>query len=430
MPGSKNVFLNNIRYLLVILLILVSCSTPSETFDLKASDNDLFYADLPTRWDEGIPLGNGMLGALIWKKEDKLRISLDRADLWDLRPVAEFSRPEFKFSWVQEQVRKGDYAPVQRLFDLPFQRDPAPTKIPGGALEFNTEALGPIREVRLYLESAVCRIDWESGARMTVFIHATEPVGWYRFEGPHNELGLAVQPPPYGLEEKKTGQENEVSGQDLKRLNYPPPTVTADSNSIHYRQNGHGEFRFDIRVKWRSTGRERLDGVWSISADPCYGPGGSDAEKATNEALTRSWDSDLKTHSHWWTTYWEDSSLRVPDPLLQRQWYRETYKFGSASRRGAPPISLQAVWTADNGRIPPWKGDFHHDLNTQLSYWPCYSANHLEEGLAYLDWLWSIKETAKRFTRTYFGTNGLNVPGVTTLTGEPMGGWIQYSFSP
>ena len=34
------------------------------------------------------------------------------------------------------------------------------------------------------------------------------------------------------------------------------------------------------------------------------------------------------------------------------------------------------------------------------------------------------------YTKWYFGTTGLNVPGVTTLTGEEMEGWIQYSLSP
>ena len=24
-------------------------------------------------------------------------------------------------------------------------------------------------------------------------------------------------------------------------------------------------------------------------------------------------------------------------------------------------------------KIPPWKGDYHHDLNTELCYWPAYN---------------------------------------------------------
>lgn len=132
---------------------------------------------------------------------------------------------------------------------------------------------------------------------------------------------------------------------------------------------------------------------------------------------------------HYWTPYWEASSVSLPDSVLQKQYDNEMYKFGSASREHSSPISLQAVWTADNGSLPPWKGDYHHDLNTQLSYWPAYTGNHLTEGLGYLNTLWDQRDVYRRYTKSYFGVDGLNVPGVATLTGEPMGGWIQYSMS-
>ena len=87
------------------------------------------------------------------------------------------------------------------------------------------------------------------------------------------------------------------------------------------------------------------------------------------------------------------------------------------------------MWTADTGTIPPWKGDFHHDLNTQLSYWPCYSGNHLTEGLAYIDWLWQTKGEAARFARNFFNLPGINVPMTTDLEGKQIGGWHQYTHS-
>jgi hypothetical protein len=49
----------------------------------QSSVHDLKFNTLAQKWDEAIPLGNGMIGALIWQKEDNLRFSLDRADLWD-----------------------------------------------------------------------------------------------------------------------------------------------------------------------------------------------------------------------------------------------------------------------------------------------------------------------------------------------------------
>lgn len=133
---------------------------------------------------------------------------------------------------------------------------------------------------------------------------------------------------------------------------------------------------------------------------------------------------------NYWNTYWKASSISIPDSLLQRQYDNEMYKFGSASRENSSPISLQAVWTADNGKLPPWKGDYHHDLNTQLSYWPAYIGNHLQEELGYLNTLWNQREVYKKYTKQYFECEGMNIPGVCTLTGEPMGGWIQYSMSP
>jgi alpha-L-fucosidase 2 len=85
---------------------------------------------------------------------------------------------------------------------------------------------------------------------------------------------------------------------------------------------------------------------------------------------------------------------------------------------------------SDDGRLPPWKGDFHHDLNTELSYWPGYSGNHLDLTEGFTNWLWKVKEENKKWTKEYFEMDGLNVPGVTTISGKPMGGWIQYSMSP
>ena len=58
----------------------------------QPTQHDLHFTSLAKQWDEAIPLGNGMLGALIWQKEDQLRFSLDRADLWDMRPMKDLHR--------------------------------------------------------------------------------------------------------------------------------------------------------------------------------------------------------------------------------------------------------------------------------------------------------------------------------------------------
>ena len=425
-----------IQVLLISVMILSGCSSGDRiSVPLKGSDSDLTFEKLSGRWDEAVPLGNGMLGALIWQRGESLRFSLDRADLWDLRPVAEFQGQEFSFDWVIEQVRKGDYGPVQRLFDLPFDRDPAPTRIPGGALEWECGDWGKVQSVRLYLQGAICEVTWESGRVLKTFVHATEPVGWFLLEGhAKTDQPPKLFPPPYMNQTSEGGAAapgpEDMSKHDLRRLEYPPGRISSTEQSLNYSQTGWGGFSYEIAVRWQTQGDGTMVGAWSIGSKLPGRKEGIQAMRVVELSLDRGYETDLKSHLDWWQGFWGQASVSLPDRVLQRQYDREIYKFGAASRRGAPPISLQAVWTADNGKIPPWKGDFHHDLNTQLSYWPCYSGNRLEEGLAYLDWLWQIQPEARKFTGTYFGTSGLNVPGVTTLTGAPMGGWIQYSFSP
>lgn len=390
--------------------------------------HDLAFKSLPKQWDEAIPLGNGWLGALVWQKEERLRISLDRADLWDMRPMKGLHRKEFSFQWVVQQVKKRDYQPVQQYFDVPYDTEPGPTKIPGAALEFNSKGWGTVLESRLSLGNARCEVRWSGGTRMTTFVSASKPYGWFRFENIPADFEPQLIAPRYEGAIISSG--NPVGGDDLARLGYKQGIVKRQGNSMTYRQEGWGGFSYTVSISWKRIGASVVEGVWSISAQHKDSPVSPTARSITANALKLSFAANLKSHAGWWKNFWEKSSIQLPDKVLEKQWYLEQYKFGSVARSDAPPISLQAIWTADNGRIPPWKGDFHHDLNTQLSYWPACSANHLQEAMGYINHLEKNKENYLRYTQTYFGFDGLAVPGVTTLDGTEMGGWIQYSLSP
>lgn len=407
---------------------LAYLSTPFASVWAQPLDrHDFFNSKLPTVWDEALPLGNGVLGALVWEKAGELRFSLDRADLWDLRPADSLAKRNFK--WVMAQVEKGDYAPVQAWGDLPYERDPAPTKLPGAALQFDTQNWGELESTHLDLKRAVAQVWWKNGIRLQSFVHATEAHGWFKFDHLQGKSARPRLLPPAYTADGEGQTASSVEGSDLSRLGYPKGLLTEGTHQWLYEQAGWGGFRYRVAVEWQETD-STLTGVWSISAHEANKASMPSAEETVKRALQAGWQTALNRHVTWWANYWRQSSIRIPDRLLERQYYRDLYKFGAVARRGAPPISLQAVWTADHGKLPPWKGDFHHDLNTQLSYWPAYTSNHLNEAAAFTDWLWAQKPTFERWTKQYFETDGLNVPGVTTLRGEPMGGWIQYSLSP
>ena len=416
---------HQIRQTRVLLLILVLFLCRPEGVWAQAKLH--FFNPLPQQWDEAIPLGNGMLGSLIWEKNKVLRFALDRADLWDSRPMKGLHRDEFSYQWIVNQRLNGDYKPVQEYFDHPYDREPAPSKIPGAALEFKFTKELALNNAQLNIDEAITHISWKNGTRLTSFVHAKDPIGWFKFENLPEKFSIDLIPPAYQDPVKISG--DPVGGDDLGRLGYEQGQIKRNTNSITYHQKGWGNFSYEVIVIWKQLNATTVEGIWTIRSIPDRFNSNLD-QKSLNEKLNAGFEASKKSHLAWWSAFWAKSNIQVPDVRLQHQWEMEQYKFGSTARVNAPPISLQAIWTADNGRIPPWKGDFHHDLNTQLSYWPSYSGNHLVESMAYLDHFEANKANYKRYTKQFFGKDGIAVPGVTTLDGTEMGGWIQYSLSP
>jgi alpha-L-fucosidase 2 len=405
---------------LLALFLLPMTAFAAGPWKEMPSPSDLHFKALAHTWDEGMPLGNGFIGQLIWQKENKLRFSLDRTDLWDLRPTDSLSGKNFTFEWVKQHIITNNYDPVHRKLDDPYDQLAAPSKIPGAAIEFTVP--GTVKDVRLYLKNALCRVEWTNGMTLRSFVQAEKPVGWFVFENVPSHFSPILVPPAYVKNDKEV--KNAIPEQELYRLGYKQGNVVTNGQYILYHQEGWKGFHYDVAVRWQQEGH-KITGVWCILSSLS----GGDARKAVDEAWQRGVNADYTSHLAFWKAFRGQSSVVLPDSVLQRQYDNEMYKLGCVARENSYPISLQAVWTADNGKLPPWKGDIHHDLNTELSYWPVYTGNHLKEGMGYLNTMWNQRPVYRKFTKQYFGVDGLDIPGVCTLTGEPMGGWIQYSMS-
>ncbi len=402
---------------------MVICAQAFADMDtLPGPGQNLRYETPALRWDEAFPLGNGLLGALVWDDGNPLTISLDRTDLWDLRPVPEFHSDEYSYELMRQWEAEGRVDDLLRVYDNPYHR-PAPTKIPAGRIVLRLPNTAKFARTGLSLAHATGSMAFE-GAALDAWIHATEPVGVLSVTGAAPRVKLVA--PAFGGKEDQPGKAA-ISAGELAQLGYPPPEESRGKDWMAYTQEGWGGFRFAVYLAWRDT-EQGWRAAWSVASSR----EGDDPLSLARERVHRALEDTTalrQTHESWWRAYWQAAGLRVPDPVIEKQWYLDTYKFGAASRRGAPPITLQGPWTADDGTLPPWKGDYHHDLNTELSYWPCYSGNHLEEGLAFLDWLWATRDNCREWTRRFFDMPGMAVPMTADLNNNQIGGWRQYTHS-
>ena len=78
---------------------------------------------------------------------------------------------EWSYQWVVEQWKNDTYKIVKDLFDAPYNKSPAPSKIPGAALEFESTKLGAIVASKLSLSNGVAEFKWDSGVELnTLFM--------------------------------------------------------------------------------------------------------------------------------------------------------------------------------------------------------------------------------------------------------------------
>lgn len=376
------------------------------------------------RWDEAIPLGNGLLGGLVWGKDNLINLSLDRGDLWDLRIPEIMKRPDWNYETMRKLVAAKDQATISEYFDKPYD-SLFPTKLPGGRLVIHLDEKMKVKEFALDLPSAEATVD--IGTTLRAHFNAMMPVGFVTYIGPKPKLEL-VRPKGLDLLGYKPAQFGREGGADswFQWMKQDTLSLTADGKPLTY----------VVAVAARCDTRgSRVNTIAVTITSTQDTPEPLDlARERLEDALTAGYDGAKVGHAAWWDAFWKTSSVQVPDESIQAHYDLCKYFYGSASRAegptAGPPIPLQGVWTADEGGLPPWKGDFHNDLNTQMTYLAYHVAGLTEAGKSWLDFNTKLLPRYERFAKEFFGVGGAAVPGVMTLTGDPMAGWGMYSLSP
>ena len=162
-----------------------------------------------TRWDEAIPLGNGLTGCLIWGEKNHLRFSFDRGDLWDNRIPGEIKEPGFTWANIQKLVKEKNTAEISRLTDKPYSY-PYPTKLPGVRLELEMNPKFSVKTFSLDISKAICTVEPVSGKLLTVFTSAVKPVTIIRCpEYVNAVLKVPTSVSKLGYPEPETGKEGD-----------------------------------------------------------------------------------------------------------------------------------------------------------------------------------------------------------------------------
>ncbi len=399
---------------------------PGEALPMRAhlAQHDLVYEVAPREWEEGIPLGNGDMGALIWGDGKPLRITLDKYDVWETRSTWP-TDPRYNYKGLRELIAAKQFDEAERIF-MDAGRDPkkpAPTRLPMPRMEFDfgEQPRGYAARLELYGATVAGTLSLAAGAlSWTAFVHSEKNVLVVRFKLPEGVR----------LKELKVSLDHlDQSARDrLAAMGYAAAETGSSGAKAWLEQRLPANGRYVVMHEQVSNARDL-----SVYATIVYKADDSDpkpeAEKNLNEVVAETESAKLASHTRFWREHWQKSFLTIPDPKLENLFYVEMYKLGCCSRPGKFPISLQGIWTKD-GSLPPWAGDYHLDMNVQESYWPVYASNHLDAGQPLYERFFQNLPRYKKMCRDFFGFEGAHARCEQALDGSPIFGWYAANFFP
>jgi len=75
------------------------------------------------------------------------------------------------------------------------------------------------------------------------------------------------------------------------------------------------------------------------------------------------------------------------------------YLLISSARKGTLPPTLQGVW--NQYELAPWNGNYTHNINIQMNYWPAFNTNLIELFESYADYHKAYKPMAEQFASKF-----------------------------
>ena len=381
-------------------------------------------------WEDGLYLGNGDIAAMIHGEPQRTRILLNKGDIWDER-ADDIPNQEDYWSWIEVKnalatgVESGDWS-AYRAATAP--REPIP--ILGNFANFQPagylEILGDLPEAVTDFQQ---QLSLYQAKVITRFKHADRQLGFDAYtHANHNLLVLDCQPGisdawPLGLKLHRnlTPFRQQWEGDPAMKA----PAFGFDTDTIWMTMAFPDGFTYAVVLQTPSLSLDVEQGGDSVTG---YITGTSQQHVRCNLTIVTSQDSTPEalvgqgrdrlqhllsannlddSHGQWWSDFWRKSWISLPDKLVENLWFTEIYKIASCSRKGGQAPGQLGHWSGYPD--PPWRGDYHTNINVQENYWPIYTANRLELGSPFYDLYLGMLDRVMEETRR-FGMPGARYP--------------------
>ena len=422
------------------------------------SDMVLWYRQPATAWLQAMPLGNGMIGAMVFGGVPQERIALNDSSFWSGRPHDYDDTNAFQyFAKIRDLVFADKFQEAERMVNDHFYGKPkaqeAYQPIGDLVLSFADTNFTDYRR-ELDMETGVARVSYRQGDAVITretFVSWPDKVLVTRISSdkPGRVNFSARFKGPY-LESTTAAKNSLVMDGRWRGPFSAPPTGMA---GLIARTSGDG-LRYEASLVARlNGGKSEADGstlvitnadavtlamsintsfvnYHDISGDPA-----ARCKKVLDAVAGKDFATLYRRHVDDFSNLMNRVHLQIGDPAQNEEPTDErmkavraggsdanlealAFQFGryllaSSSRAGGQPANLQGIW--DEAILPPWGSKYTVNINLEMNYWPAEVCNLSECTPPLFSLIKDLSETGAKTARDYYNCDGWVVHHNTDL---------------
>jgi alpha-L-fucosidase 2 len=427
-------------------LVAGSVASPGPEATKPRGETVLWYRQPGQEWLEGLPLGNGILGAMVFGGVPQERIALNEGTFWSGRPH-DYNNPEAHryFGSIRDLVLAGRFQEAEKLVDAHFLGAPAAQQAyqPLGDLLLSFDGGRAATDYRrdLDLQTGIARVSYRVGdAVLTRELFVSHPDHVLvvrltadrpgrvsvqaRFQSPYLDRAVArsdtlvMDGSWSGPIPVRNPLIAPVEGRGLRfqaRLRAVPVGGRLESGETSVRIEGADAVTFLV------TAATSYVNYHDITADPAAA-----CERVLSRVAGADYATLLRRHEDDFRALMGRVHLKVgddsrdesptderlkavrdgaTDPGLEALCFQfGRYLLVASSRPGGQPANLQGLW--NESVSPPWGSKYTININTEMNYWPAEVTNLAECHQPLFDMLRDVAVTGAKTARVYYGCGG------------------------
>ena len=401
-------------------------------------ENRLFYTAPATEWNEALPLGNGVLGMMVFGGIAEERVQLNEETFWSGYPCEDYNDPETlrHLDEMRRLILEGRYAEGEALCARYF-------KCGGRGHNDRTGGFGSYQTAG---DLTLTRPpDGSDGYSRTLYLD----------EG-RAEVTAGRSVRDYVVSPTYQAAAIRVSGlTDTATVKYERENAAIFERDGEILAVGRLPLAYAVLIRYRQTGDTLTVFLTAATAYRTDADPKSECIRRLDEAETAGFEALAADTA----AYFGEglgragisiatgdrpalpTDLRLASPRGDEGLFELYFNFGRylllASSRGKLPANLQGIWCCDY--LAPWSSDYHININLQMNYWIAELCGLSELCEPLFQYIEMLAESGRETARVLYDCPGwvahhqTNPWGYTSLGSRPLygafvtaGAWCLY----